>query len=64
MRTINELFAFGKKPMAAIAVATETILLDCPQCIMDYKKNNRVFLGGDGTTEQNLMCYKVVKTLG
>ncbi len=61
--TINELFAFGKDPMAAIAAATETILLDCPQCLADYKKNNTVFLGGDGTTEQNLMCRGVVKTL-
>ena len=45
----NSIFSslvFGDDIVAAGGASTETALLDCPQCLKEYKKNKVVFIGG------------------
>ncbi len=55
--------AFGSDVVAIGAAATETIMLDCPECQAEYRKNKTVYLGGFGITPFKLICAKPVTTL-
>lgn len=53
----------GENVLAASAAMMETVLLHCPQCIAEYKKNHAVALAGYATTPYMLMCRQPVKTV-
>jgi TRAP-type transport system periplasmic protein len=62
----NSIFStlvFGEDQIAATGATTETVLLDCPQCQKEFKKNKVVFLGGYSASPFMLMCRDRVTTL-
>lgn len=54
---------FGEDIVATNAATVETVLLHCPQCIEEHKKNNAVFLAGFSPTPYRLMCRTPVRNL-
>jgi TRAP-type C4-dicarboxylate transport system substrate-binding protein len=51
-------------PGAAMTGAVlEYVMLNCPDCLAQFKKQNVVFLSGTGTTPYYLICNKPVLTL-
>ncbi len=51
-------------PGAAMAGAVlEYVMLNCPDCLAQFKKQNVVFLSGTGTTPYYLICNKPILTL-
>ncbi|MCB2101032.1 MAG: C4-dicarboxylate TRAP transporter substrate-binding protein [Rhodobacterales bacterium] len=61
--TIYSSLVFGDDIVAAGGAAVETLLLDCPQCKAEFKKNNAVTLAGYTATPFVLMCSKPVTSL-
>ena len=56
--------SFGDDPIQVTGATIETILLDCPECLAEYKRNNAMYLGaGFSPTPFNLICKNPVKTL-
>jgi TRAP-type C4-dicarboxylate transport system substrate-binding protein len=53
----------GNDPVAASGALVETVLLHCPQCLEEYKKNNAVSFAGYAVPPYELMCNKPVKTV-
>jgi TRAP-type transport system periplasmic protein len=49
--------------LPAAAANNETILLDCPQCQEELKRNNVLALGGHATAPYYLMCSKALHTV-
>ena len=41
----------------------EWAMLNCPECMDEFSKNNSVFLGGGSSTRYHLICNKEVNTL-
>lgn len=54
---------FGEDVVAASGATTETALLNCPQCISEFKKNKAVFLGGYAVTPFKLICRDRISSL-
>ena len=54
---------FGEDVVAASGASTEMILLNCPQCISEFKKNKAVFLGGYSVTPFKLICRNRISSL-
>ena len=54
---------FGDDVVAATGAQLETVLLHCPSCTKEWKKNKAVFLAGYATTPFKLMCRKKITTL-
>ncbi|MCC2098054.1 MAG: TRAP transporter substrate-binding protein DctP [Hyphomicrobiales bacterium] len=54
---------FGEDTVAAGGASNEAVLLHCPGCLEEAKKNNLVQLGGYATTPYLMMCRKEVKTV-
>ncbi len=54
---------YGSNAAAIAGASTETIMLDCPECQAEYKKNKTVYLGGFGTTAFKMMCSKPITTV-
>ncbi len=51
-------------PVQRTGAVIETILLDCPECLAEYRKANGVYLGaGFSGTPFNLICKNPIKTL-
>ena len=48
----------GSNIIAVTGAINETIILNCPECQNDYKKNNAIFLGGHVTTPYEPLCKK------
>ncbi len=66
MPAINLIYSrivLGDDVIAAGGAANEAVMLHCPQCIEDLKKNNAVFLGGYMTTPFSLICREPVRTV-
>ena len=59
---LGEFQSVNLNPLAAAAANNEVFLLDCPQCIAEYKKNNAISLGGHSISLFYLMCTKDLKT--
>ena len=59
----DTLFLGGDDPVAATGAAHETIMLHCPSCVAEYKKNHSFFLASYGSSSQVLVCTKPVKTV-
>jgi TRAP-type C4-dicarboxylate transport system substrate-binding protein len=61
--TLAELQAALRDGYSAAAANTETLLLDCPQCLADYAKNNALILGVYSTSPYHMMCSFDVKSM-
>jgi TRAP-type C4-dicarboxylate transport system substrate-binding protein len=62
----NSIFSslvFGDDIVAAGGATTETALLNCPQCLAEFKKNKAVFLGGYSASPFMLMCREPIRNL-
>jgi TRAP-type C4-dicarboxylate transport system substrate-binding protein len=44
-------------------VVTEYVMLHCPDCIEQHKRENQVFLGGMGTPEYVMLCTSPVRSI-
>ena len=53
---VFDMQAFGNDPVAVAGAATEVVMLNCPGCLKEYKKNKNVYLGGYGVTPFQLIC--------
>ena len=60
---IFDMQAFGDDPIAVAGAATEMIMLHCPGCLKEYKKNKNVYLGGYGVTPFQLTCKENFTTV-
>jgi TRAP-type C4-dicarboxylate transport system substrate-binding protein len=60
---IYDLFQFGTDAAAVAGATAETLLLNCPQCIEEFRKNNVIWLIGVGLSPSRLLCGKEVKSL-
>ena len=66
LRHVNVIYdteVFGDDPAAITGAANETLLLDCPECMNDFRDNGAVYLGSFGNNNKGLICRKEVKTL-
>ena len=61
--TIFDMGFHGTDVVAVSGASVETILVSCPECLAEYKKNNAVFLGGYALSPFRLMCAKKVTSL-
>lgn len=50
-------------PVAAAGAAHETIMLNCPACLKEYKKNNQFLLSSFAGSPSVLVCRDPVKTI-
>ena len=57
---VYNLLGFGSDPLAIAGATLETIMLNCPQCLEEYKKLNAVLVAGYGVTPYRLLCAKPV----
>ena len=60
---IYDLFQFGSDPAAVAGATAETLLLRCPQCIEEFRKNNVIWLIGVGLSPSRLLCTKPITSL-
>ena len=60
---IFDMGPWGSDPVAIAGASTETVMLDCPECRAEYKKNKTVFLGGFGTTAFKMICSKPITSI-
>jgi len=66
LKTNNAIFdmqAFGDDPVAVAGASTEVVMLYCPGCLKEYKKNKTVFLGGYGVTPFQVTCKDDLRKL-
>ena len=61
--TVAELQAPTRDGYSVAAASTETLLLGCPECIEDYKKNKTFSLGVYSSAPYHLMCNFDVKSI-
>lgn len=54
---------FGVDPAAITGAANETLLLNCPTCLKDFRDNRAVYLASFGNNQKGLICRKEIKTL-
>jgi TRAP-type C4-dicarboxylate transport system substrate-binding protein len=54
---------FGLDPAAITGAANETLLLNCPTCMKDFRDNKAVYLASFGNNQKGLVCRKPVKTV-
>ncbi len=60
---ISDMMPYGSDPIAVAGAALQTMLMDCPQCVEEFTKNNLVFLGGHVPTPYRLLCREDVSSL-
>ena len=60
---IFDMQAFGDDPVAVAGAATEIVMLNCPGCLKEYKKNKTVYLGGYGVTPFQVTCKENLTTI-
>ncbi len=61
--TFTDLSMVGTESLSAAAAVTETVLLHCPACLADAKKQNSIFFGAYATTAYNIMSRAPVRSL-
>ena len=61
--TLGELQAQLRDGYSAAGANTETLLLDCPQCLADYARNNAIILGVYSTSPYYTQCAFEVKSI-
>jgi len=60
---VYDLFQFGEDAAVVAGATTETILLNCPQCIEEFKRNKTVWLIGTGLSPSRLLCARPIESL-
>ncbi len=60
---INDLMYLGRNEVVVNAAATETLLLDCPNCMADYANNNTLFLSGAAAGSYGMLCKNEVSSV-
>ena len=60
---INDLMYLGRNEIVVNAAATETLLLDCPNCMADYANNNTLFLSGAAAGSYGMLCKNEVSSV-
>lgn len=53
----------GRDAIAATGAMNEVLMLHCPQCLAEYKRNNAVGFAGYSTTYYLLMCRRPIHTI-
>jgi TRAP-type C4-dicarboxylate transport system substrate-binding protein len=61
--TLGELQAITRDGYSAAAASTETLILNCPECIADYAKNNALTLGVYASAPYYMQCNFEIKSL-
>jgi len=61
--TLSELQAQLRDGYSAAAANTETLLLNCPQCLADYGRNNSIILGVYAAAPYYTQCTFEVKSI-
>lgn len=57
---LNDLMYLGRNELVVNAAATETLLLDCPNCMTDYAQSNTLFLSGAAAGSYGMLCKSEV----
>ena len=60
---IGQLQAPTSNGYAVAAASTETLLLECPECVADYAKNNTFSMGVYSSAPYHLMCNFEINSL-
>ncbi|MGA7486905.1 MAG: TRAP transporter substrate-binding protein DctP [Xanthobacteraceae bacterium] len=63
VNVIYDTEVFGTDPAAITGAANETLLLDCPSCLGDFRANKAVYLASFGNNNKGLICRNEVKTV-
>jgi len=66
LKNVNVLYdteVFGDDPAAITGAANETMLLDCPECLQDFRNNGAVYIASFGNNDKGLICRKPVRTV-
>jgi TRAP-type C4-dicarboxylate transport system substrate-binding protein len=63
LHTLSSTLVFGEDVVAASGAALETMTLNCPTCIDEFKKLNAVGLAGWVAAPYKLLCTTPVKTV-
>jgi TRAP-type C4-dicarboxylate transport system substrate-binding protein len=54
---------FGTDPAAVTGAANETMLLNCPSCLKDFRDSGALYLASFGNNQKGLVCRNEVKTV-
>jgi TRAP-type C4-dicarboxylate transport system substrate-binding protein len=60
---LSDLAFLVEDPLVAMGAVNETVLLDCPECLQEYRKYKLVYMGAYSTTPYVMICKKPVVTL-
>ena len=60
---LNDLMYLGRNELVVNAAATETLLLNCPNCLTDYAESNTLFLSGAAAGSYGMLCKNEVTNL-
>jgi len=60
--TLSELQSAVRDGYSAAAASSETLMLNCPECIEDYAKNNAITLGVYSSAPYYLLCGPEIKS--
>ena len=60
---VVDLALLGTNAVVVANAVNETVLLNCPECLKTYKKNNIIHFGGYSTPPYHLMCKEPLKSL-
>ncbi len=60
---LSDLAFLVEDPLVAMGAVNETVLLDCEDCLQEYRKYNTVYVGTYATTPYLMMCKPPVQTL-
>jgi TRAP-type C4-dicarboxylate transport system substrate-binding protein len=63
VNVIYDTEVFGLDSAAVTGAANETMLLNCPSCLKDFRDNRAVYLASFGNNQKGLICRKEVKTV-
>jgi TRAP-type transport system periplasmic protein len=64
VNVIYDTEVFGLDPAAVTGAANETMLLNCPSCLKDFRDNGALYLASFGNNQKGLICRNEVKTVG
>ncbi len=60
---LSDLAFLASDPLVTMGAVNQTVLLDCPECLAEYRKYKTVYLGAYATTPYVVMCKQPVKEL-
>ena len=63
VNVIYDTEVFGLDPAAITGAANETMLLNCPTCLKDFRDNRAIYLASFGNNQKGLICRKEIKTV-